>query len=82
MKKCALILLLALPLFSANEPITELAAKSKSKKQVYICDSEGAKKYHLTKDCEGLKTCKHEILEVSLKEAQKRGKTSLCGYEN
>ncbi len=76
-----MFLLLALPLVAAHEPTKALLAKSPSKTLVYICDSEGAKKYHLTKDCEGLKTCKHTILEVSLKEAKKRGKKTLCGYE-
>lgn len=48
---------------------------------VYLCDSSGGKKYHLKENCRGLSNCKHEIIKVTLQEAQKRGKT-LCGYED
>ena len=50
-------------------------------KEVYICQSKGGKKYHLTKDCRGLSKCKAEIVKVKLSEAEKQGKT-LCGYED
>lgn len=48
---------------------------------VYICDSKGAKKYHLTKDCRGLSNCKHDIIKKSKADAQKLGLT-LCGWED
>jgi hypothetical protein len=47
---------------------------------VYICKSANAKRYHPDPDCRGLKNCTHEIVKVSLSEAQNQGKT-LCGYE-
>ncbi|AWH86858.1 hypothetical protein HYN59_17855 [Flavobacterium album] len=50
-------------------------------KEVYICQSKGAKRYHFTKDCRGLSNCKAEIEKVTLSEAQKQGKT-VCGYED
>lgn len=50
--------------------------------QVYICDSSGATKYHYTKSCRGLNACKHQIIKVSLTEAIKKGKKTLCGWED
>ncbi len=48
---------------------------------VYICDSKGAKKYHLIQTCRGLNACKHEIIKVTLKEAKAKG-LDLCGWED
>ncbi|WP_116789003.1 hypothetical protein [Flavobacterium psychrotrophum] len=48
---------------------------------VYICDSKGGKRYHLSKDCRGLSNCKAEIKKVTLTAAKESGKT-LCGYED
>jgi hypothetical protein len=48
---------------------------------VYICDSKGAKKYHYSKTCRGLSTCKHEIVKKSKSAAQNLGLT-LCGWED
>jgi len=47
---------------------------------VYICDSQGAKRYHLRKNCSGLRNCKHEIITVSLDSAKRTGRT-LCHLE-
>ena len=49
--------------------------------KVYICGIRGAKKYHLNEYCRGFGACKHQITEVSLKEAQGYGLT-LCGWED
>ena len=48
---------------------------------VYVCDSKGAKKYHLSKDCRGLSNCKHDIVKKSKTDAQNLGLT-LCGWED
>jgi hypothetical protein len=48
--------------------------------KVFICNSKGGKRYHLSKECRGLSNCKAEIKEVTLEEAKSDGKT-LCGYE-
>ena len=48
---------------------------------VYLCDSAGGKKYHLTKNCRGLSNCRHEVVKVTLKKAQSLGKTH-CGHED
>ncbi|MCO6148427.1 hypothetical protein [Flavobacterium sp. NRK1] len=48
---------------------------------VYLCNTKGGKKYHFTKDCQGLRNCKGEIIKVTLKEAKEKGKT-ICGYED
>lgn len=48
---------------------------------VYICDSKGAKKYHLKEDCRGLSNCKAEIKKITLTKAKELEKT-LCGWED
>lgn len=48
---------------------------------VYLCNSKGGKKYHFTKDCQGLRNCKAEIIKVTLSDAKSKGKT-ICGYED
>lgn len=48
---------------------------------VYICKGPNSKRYHLSKDCRGLKRCSTRIAEVSLDEAKSK-KRSLCGYED
>lgn len=48
---------------------------------VYICNSNTAKRYHLKKGCRGLKACKADIKEVTLKDALNR-KRSLCKWED
>ena len=71
MKKIILliILLFSLSSYQNNETI------------VYICGSEGAKKYHYTENCRGLNACKHEINKTTLSKAQSYGLT-LCGWED
>jgi hypothetical protein len=51
------------------------------KKDVYICGSQGAKKYHFSKSCRGLSACKHEITKTTEKDAQNLG-LDLCGWED
>ena len=48
---------------------------------VYLCNSKGGKKYHFTKDCQGLRNCQAEIIKVTLSDAKSKGKT-ICGYED
>lgn len=48
--------------------------------RVYVCDSTGAKRFHLRKDCTGLRNCKHQIVEISLDSAKRTGRT-LCHLE-
>lgn len=48
---------------------------------VYICKSVNSKKYHYDKNCRGLKQCNHKIEQVTLKQAQKIGRT-LCKRED
>ncbi|MCI9844563.1 hypothetical protein [Flavobacterium pectinovorum] len=54
---------------------------NKNDKEVYICVSKTAAKYHLTGDCKGLSECTHTIKKVSLKKANELGYKNLCGYE-
>lgn len=71
--KNAILILLALPWVL----LTPLPPPPGS---VYICDSQGAKRYHLRKNCSGLRNCKHEIITVSLDSAKRTGRT-LCHLE-
>lgn len=71
MKTILLILLTIILNFNEN---------SLKHSDVYLCDSAGGKKYHYSKNCRGLSSCKHDIIKVSLKKAQTLGKT-LCGWE-
>lgn len=48
---------------------------------VYICKGKSSKKYHLVKNCRGLKPCTHKIDKVTLKSAEKIGRT-LCKWED
>ena len=57
-------------------------ATSEAETYVYICNSNGAKKYHYTKSCRGLNACKHEIKKVSLSDAKYDYKRTLCGWED
>jgi hypothetical protein len=40
--------------------------------KVYICDSPNAVAYHSDKYCRGLQKCTHQVLEVTLKEAENK----------
>ena len=48
---------------------------------VYVCKSAGAKKYHYSSDCRGLKQCKHTIEKMEKKSAEALG-LGLCGWED
>ena len=48
---------------------------------VYLCDSTTGKKYHLKSNCRGLSNCQHKIINVTLSQAKKQGKT-LCKWED
>lgn len=50
-------------------------------KEVYICDSKTATKYHYNDKCRGLSNCKHDIVKIKLTVAEKDGRT-LCGWED
>jgi hypothetical protein len=49
--------------------------------KVYVCKSTGAKKYHFNENCRGLKQCTHEVVTMSVKEAEGKG-LGLCGWED
>lgn len=39
---------------------------------VYICDNKTSEVYHVTKSCNALGHCKHEIITVTKAEAEKK----------
>ena len=47
---------------------------------VYICDSPGAKSYHLKENCRGLSNCQHKLIIMTLEKAKRKGRT-LCAWE-
>jgi hypothetical protein len=47
---------------------------------VYICDSPGARKYHLRQNCKGLLNCQHRVIKITLEQAKRKGRT-LCALE-
>lgn len=48
---------------------------------VYLCNSDGGKKYHYSSSCRGLSNCQHKIIQTTLEKAKKAGKT-LCKWED
>ena len=48
---------------------------------VYICKGGNSKRYHLVKNCRGLKRCSHKIEKITLIKAKKVGRT-LCKWED
>ena len=50
-------------------------------RNVYICKGKKSERYHLDKNCRGLKNCSTNIYTVSHENARKIGRT-LCGWED
>ncbi len=42
---------------------------------VFVCTGPKAKRYHSVEDCMGLSKCKGEVVEITIEEAEERGKT-------
>ncbi|WP_282087057.1 hypothetical protein [Aquimarina algiphila] len=87
MKKILLIafLLIGSLCFSQEKPKTEekkTTKKTKCKTEVYICDSNASKKYHLTKECGGLKHCKDNIVLICKEKVEKKYGRTLCSFES
>ncbi|MCG8576576.1 MAG: hypothetical protein MI810_16985 [Flavobacteriales bacterium] len=76
MKKVVVGLLLMVGLFFLISPTVV------SDDYVYICDSGGSKKYHLTEHCRGLSNCKSKIIRLTKAQAYSKGKKELCGWED
>ena len=52
-----------------------------SSETVYICTGPQSKKYHLNKNCTGLRNCSAEVKAVTKDQAVQMGR-GLCGYED
>lgn len=61
--------------------ITLFGISKNNDKEVYICVSKTATKYHLIGNCKGLAECTHTIKKVTLEKANELGYKNLCGYE-
>jgi hypothetical protein len=44
-----------------------LSAKTDTK--VFVCKSNTSVAYHVKKECRGIKSCTHEVIEITIKEA-------------
>lgn len=42
---------------------------------VYVCSGQSAKRYHSVNDCMGLSRCSGEIAEMTIEDAENKGKT-------
>ncbi len=82
MKKIILIALtIAVTLLIAFSGITFLSSfksvystkEIKQETSVYICISKNAVAYHVNQNCRGLNKCTHEIKNVTISEAKKKG---------
>jgi len=60
--------------------LTSVTCKENTATKVYLCNSEGGKKYHYKSNCCGLSNCQHKIIATTLDKAKGQGKT-LCGWE-
>lgn len=47
--------------------------------EVYVCTGKYAKRFHCDEDCKGLRSCRSEIITMSIEEAEDYGLTP-CGY--
>lgn len=45
---------------------------------VYICDNKTSEVYHVTKSCNALRHCKHEIITTTKEEAEKKYGKRAC----
>lgn len=42
---------------------------------VYVCSGHSAKRYHSVEDCKGLSRCSGSIVEMTVEEAENKGRT-------
>ncbi len=45
---------------------------------VYICDNKTSEVYHVTRSCNALGHCKHEVITVTKEEAEKKHGKRAC----
>jgi hypothetical protein len=48
------------------------------KETVYVCKNSNSVTYHAKKECRSMKTCKQDVMEVSLEEATDQYKKKAC----
>lgn len=68
---------------TTSEPITssEPTASTAEEPTVWVCQSSGATRYHLDRNCHGLRRCGETIEKTTATAAEKIGLT-LCKYED
>jgi hypothetical protein len=55
------------------------AAPKDNSSDVYVCTGRYAKRFHCDEDCKGLRSCRGDIVVMSIEEAEDYGLTP-CGY--
>lgn len=78
MKSFSLLLIFAITVACHSEIKKQTPNQNR---EVYICKSPNARRYHLDKNCQSLKKCSREIIQMNETQAQKIG-MSLCGHED
>ena len=58
--------------------IVSMAFTPVKKDSVYICTGKYATVYHINSTCKGLKSCKSEVVKVSLKDAMTKDNRRAC----
>lgn len=73
--KVVIILMLVLLCYLMSCDSNNGNSNRQGKETVFVCTGRYAKRYHYDNECQGLKSCKNEIIEMSKKEAEERGLT-------
>ena len=73
--KVTLLILICLILFSCCSD-SRKRSSDRYGSTVYVCTGGYSKRYHATEDCRGLFRCRGEIIEMSVDEAKKNGRTA------
>ena len=74
--KATLLILICLITFSCCSDSRKRSYSDRYGSTVYVCTGGYSKRYHATEDCRGLFRCCGEIIEMSVDEAKKNGRTA------
>lgn len=55
--------------------INDTSLPNSNSAKVWVCTGGSSKRYHLTSKCKGLNSCRGDIKEITLEEAEDQGKT-------
>ncbi len=61
-----------------NNNSGNMSNSSSISENVWICNGKTSKKYHSNSNCQGLRNCTHDLIEVSGKEAEEEYSRRPC----